>query len=458
MGDYGNEASRISDLIRQYKDTPLDDIGDVAEVEKQEDQSKRATDLTEYMDKYKTKMEEGGEEIGGAVAFEGAKKVYGKLKSIYGKYKDTQKELNSIRKKFKLRQDGEDAGTEGDTLPNPEGFSEDKMPTSSKPQKLEKPDQEEDPEALETIPEEEEPEEEEPEDKGKGRFEPDEEDPEALETIQEEPEDQVPDNFEGDGGDPSEAPPKGSEELQKQMTPPEDEDEEEEEEPLGFEADPQISAKASADIAEQSTRLDVASSADGSARLGQPDPSTRSSVPSEEPAESGFPSGAGTPERTLGEAAEEPEGYAPELFSGAKSSILDGLKERGSSIINKFQDAKNFVTKGASELGENVGADTGEAVATGLAETGEAVAAGVGEAVVGAVPVLGEIALVGVGLVKFGEAIYHLFHPKHEQAKAINSPMNIAMPTASQALTSKYAQALPSIDTAQDVSASVMSF
>ena len=444
MGDYGNEASRINDLIRQYKDTPLDDIGDVAEVEKQEDQSKRATDLTEYMDKYKTKMEEGGEEIGGVVAFEGATKVYGKLKSIYGKYKDTQKELNSIRKKFKLRQDGEDAGTEGETLPNPEGFSEDTMPTSSKPQKLEKPDEEEDPEALETIPEE-------PEDKGKGRFEPDEEDPEALETIPEEPEDQVPDNFEGGGGDPSEAPPQGSEELRKQMTPPEDEDEEEEEEPLGFEINPKISAKASADIAEQSTRLDVTSTADGAQRLGQPDPSTRSSVPSEEPASS-------APERTLGEVAEEPEGYAPELFSGAKSSILDGLKERGSSIINKFQDAKSFVTKGASELTENVGADTGEAVATGLAETGEAVAGGVAEAVVGAVPVLGEIALVGVGLVKFGEAIYHLFHPKHEQAKAINSPMNIAMPTASQALTSKYAQALPSIDTAQDVSASVMSF
>lgn len=111
-----------------------------------------------------------------------------------------------------------------------------------------------------------------PEDKGKGRFE---------EPDEEAPEDQVPDNFEGGGGDPSEAPPKGSEELRKQMTPPEDEDEEE---PLGFEASPELSAKASADIAEQSSKLDVTSTSDGAQRLGQPDPSTRSSVPSEEPA------------------------------------------------------------------------------------------------------------------------------------------------------------------------------
>lgn len=139
-------------------------------------------------------------------------------------------------------------------------------PTSSKPQKLEKPNQEEDPEALESIPEEE------PEDKGKGRF----EEPDDTEA----PEDQVPDNFEGGEGDPSEAPPKGSEELRKQMTPPEDE----EEEPLGFEADPQTLAKYNTDIAEQSSKLDITSTSDGAQRLGQPDPSTRSSVPSEEPA------------------------------------------------------------------------------------------------------------------------------------------------------------------------------
>ena len=404
MADYGNEASRINDLIRQYKDTPLDDIGDVAEVEKQEDQSKRATDLTEYMDKYKTKMEEGGEEIGGVVAFEGATKVYGKLKGIYGKYKDTQKELNSIRKKFKLRQDGEDAGTEGDTLPNPEGFSEDTMPTSSKPQKLEKPDEEEDPEALETIPEEEEPEEEEPE-------------------------------VAGAADDADAAAETGFKTAVGRETG----------ENVGDDLFPEGAGSSAATTAPATTAAAEPEEA------AEPPPTSAAAEPAEEPASS-------APERTLGEAAEEPEGYAPELFSGAKSSILDGLKERGSSIINKFQDAKSFVTKGASELGENVGADTGEAVATGLAETGEAVAAGVGEAVVGAVPVLGEIALVGVGLVKFGEAIYHLFHPKHEQAKAVNAPMNIAMPTASQALTSKYAQALPSIDTAQDVSASVMSF
>ena len=129
MADYGNETSRISDLIRQYRDEPLQDIGDVAEQEKSQDQSKRATDLSEYMDKYKTKMEEGGEEIGGGVLLEGGRKIYGRARTLYKKYKEAT-ENNQTKKEFRPRegQRSDPQAENEEPLENPEGFTEDTAP------------------------------------------------------------------------------------------------------------------------------------------------------------------------------------------------------------------------------------------------------------------------------------------------------------------------------------------
>ena len=525
MADYGNETSRISDLIRQYRDEPLQDIGDVAEQEKSQDQSKRATDLTEYMDKYKTKMEEGGEEIGGGVLLEGGRKIYGRARTLYKKYKEAT-ENNQTKKEFRPRK-GERSDPQADNeepLENPEGFSEDtaqdvgdvEKTTSEAPK-------------LETIGEEEEGEEE------TDPFDP-EVDAEPNQANLLSPQDQARANFDS-AKSRAETDTSGEESLGRQASDSNANFGKSGAEPKSVAEEPKLETigeegtltpeqqQASADdlfsqIENQSsfseqrmyeTRNDTqAPDVNPSEGVYDPKdfgeggkgtkPSSGDSGDAGASAEAdatdstrvfgeGTSSGrvVGNPtrnagadsEKAIGDDVPEPEGYAPELFSsggGAEAdsiasrvggSILDTFKSRGSGLIQKFQDAKNFITKGASELGgDGASAGTtagGEAIgetagAIGGEAIGGAVAGGVAEAVVGAVPVLGEIALVGVGLVKFGEAIYHLFHPKHDKAKVINAPQNVAMPTASQQLTTKYAQALPSIDTASDVSASVMSF
>ena len=451
MADYGNETSRISDLIRQYRDEPLQDIGDVAEEEKSQDQSKRATDLTEYMDKYKTKMEEGGEEIGGGVLLEGGRKIYGRARTLYKKYKEASRN-NQTKKEFKPKDEKSDPQAENEEpAENPEGFSEDTAQdvgdaerTFSEPTKFE------------PIQEEEEGEEE--------------TDPDPAEDFK----------FKANSGDAepttggSDALPKGFEEDEMPKMADDDfiptnkstlQDIPEEEEP----EEPNTSGEADGgEIGEDAT--------DSTRVFGEGTTSGRVvGNPSRDAGADADAGGGGGAD--IGGDVPEPEGYAPELFSGGGAeadsiasrvggSILDTFKSRGAGIFQKYQDAKNFIQRGASELGgdgASAGTAGGEAVgetagAIGGEAVGEAVAGGVAEAVVGAIPVLGEIALVGVGLVKFGEAIYHLFHPKHDKAKVINAPQNIAMPTASQQLTTKFAQALPSIDTASDVSASVMSF
>lgn len=525
MADYGNETSRISDLIRQYRDEPLQDIGDVAEEEKSQDQSKRATDLTEYMDKYKTKMEEGGEEIGGGVLLEGGRKIYGRARTLYKKYQEATRN-NQTKKEFKPKDKKSDPQAENDEpAENPEGFTEDTAQdvgdverTFSEPTKLEPIGEEEEGEE-ETDP-----------------FDPEVDDnPNQADLLS--PQEQARANFDS-AKNTAETDTSGEESLGRQASDSNANFGKSGAEPQSVAEEPQLETigeegaltpsqqQASADdlfseienrsaFSEQrmyETRNDTqapdvnpdegvydprdfgeggkrtqptSDDSGGDAGASAETDATDSTRVFGEGTSSGRvvgnptrDAGADT-EKAIGDDVPEPEGYAPELFgagggseadsiaSRVGGSILDTFKSRGAGIFQKYQDAKNFLQKGASELGgDGASAGTtagGEAVgetagAIGGEAVGEAVAGGVAEAVVGAIPVLGEIALVGVGLVKFGEAIYHLFHPKHDKAKVINAPQNVAMPTASQQLTTKYAQAMPSIDTASDVSASVMSF
>ena len=527
MADYGNETSRISDLIRQYRDEPLQDIGDVAEEEKSQDQSKRATDLSEYMDKYKTKMEEGGEEIGGGVLLEGGRKIYGRARTLYKKYKEATRN-NQTKKEFKPKDEKSDPQAENEEpLENPEGFSEDTAPPKvgdvAREPVAEEP-------KIETIGEEEEGEEE------TDPFDPEvDTDPNQADLLS--PQEQAKADFES-AKSTAETDTSGEESLGRQASDSSANFGKSGAEPKSVAEEPQLETigeeGALTEAEQQSSADDLFSQIENQSAFSEQrmyETRNDTQAPDVNPDEgvydardfgeggkrtqptsddSGGDAGAsaeadatdstqvfgegtssgrvvGNPnrdasadtEKAIGDDVPEPEGYAPELFgagggseadsiaSRVGGSILDTFKSRGAGIFQKYQDAKNFIQKGASELGGD-GASAGTtAGGEALGETagviggeavGGAVAGGVAEAVVGAIPVLGEIALVGVGLVKFGEAIYHLFHPKHDKAKVINSPQNVAMPTASQQLTSKYAQALPSIDTASDVSASVMSF
>jgi hypothetical protein len=536
MSDYADETSRISDLIRQYRDVPLEDFGDVVEEEKQQDQAKRATDLSEYMDKWKTTQEEGGEELGGVVAFEGAIKMKNKVKSIYDKYKEARKKVNEIRKRLG-RKDSEEEDEE-----DPDGFGgaeeEEETPEgfggAEEDEDIENEEEETAPENPEVdlprpttpivegqlidedtpIPE--------------GTIEipasqvqvdlPTDRPPAQLDTFSEDfssrasqlrarLNDLQTKLKEGTSKTPLEEQPVAEETPRLQLTPrdpeaPEVSGAEQFDDPLprirSF--DPSLeSISEETPIASVSgirrtigdPEFGVGESRTTITRLApqqfEPAPTritTRPIAESELP-EPSLPDviarpiqEGGTEIRSALTGTGEAEGYAPNLLEGIGSrasslirgigsNLLDTIKTRGQAVSQAVTDAKNFISRPASEVTQDiagrVGGETAGKLAGGLAEgvgadTGEAIAGGVGEAVLGSIPVLGEVGLIVTGLVKLGEGIYHLFHPKKEKAKAINTPQNIAMPVPQQQLTAKFAQALPSIDTANDVSASVMSF
>lgn len=500
MADYADETSRISDLIRQYRDVPLEDFGDVVEEEKSQEQSKRATDFSEYMEKWKNTKDLGGEELGGVVAFEGAVKMKNKIKGIYDKYKSVRKKVNEMRKRLGRR------NSEEEDEEDPEGFGEAEEDDDADFENEEEETAPENPEV--TIPRPETPEVE-------GQL--------VEEPVADQPPSEL-DNFtedftsrasalrarlndlqskleEGTSKTPLEEQPAPQETPRLQLTPRDPEASEVSGSEQFDDALPRIrsfdpsleSISENPQVASVNTMRRTLGDTEFGGGEGQTT-ITRMAPQQFEPAptrltrpmpEADLPDVTAEPIgsraggfRSLLADTGEAEGYAPNLLSGIGSrasslirgiggNLLDTIKSRGQAISQAVSDAKDFISRPASEITQDVasrvGGQTAGRLAGGLAEgvgaeTGEAIGAGVGEAVLGSIPVVGEIALVGMGLVKLGEGIYHLFHPKHEKAKVINAPQNIAMPTPSSQLTSKFAQALPSIDTANDVSASVMSF
>lgn len=525
MSDYADESSRISDLIRQYRDVPLEDFGDVVEEEKQQQQEKRATDLNEYMEKWKNTKDLGGEELGGVVAFEGAIKMKNKVKSIYDKYKEARKKVNEMRKRLGRR------NSEEEDEEDPEGFGGAEEEEDETPEGFGGAEEDEDMENEEEETAPENPEVQLPEPVSEATEGP------ISEAIEEPIADQPPaeldtvsEDFssrasqlraklndlqskleEGVSKTPLEEDPipvsEATETQRLQLTPRDPEASEvsgseqfDDALPRIRSFDPSLESIAeNPEVASVNTMRRTLGDTDFGGGEGQttitrlapqqfePAPTRISTQPI---AESELPEPSlpdviarpiqegGTELRSALTGTGEAEGYAPSLVEGIGSrasslirgiggNLLDTIKSRGQAVSQAVSDAKNFISRPASEVVQDVagrvGGETAGRLAGGLAEgvgadTGEAVSAGIGEAVVGSVPVIGEIALIGMGLVKLGEGIYHLFHPKKEKAKIVNAPTNIAVPTASSQLTSKFAQSLPSIDTANDVSASVMSF
>jgi len=171
---------------------------------------------------------------------------------------------------------------------------------------------------------------------------------------------------------------------------------------------------------------------------------------------------AGQAVKTGVQAAQEGASYASQLGQKAFTS----LAERGQSIKAGFQNVKDFINKTPSELedaGQTLAETAGKTVAKGAVEagvdTGVETGLATSDAILGAVPVVGEVALGITGLISVGEGLYHLFHHKSKAPAAPNLPSSglpASDPTAG--LTSKFASALPSIDSSAEVSASSMSF
>jgi len=116
MGDYANEASRISDQIRQYKEAPIDSIGDMAEEKTAGIQAKIQSRVAEYTDKWTHIKEMGDEELAGVAGIEVLKKGYKTAKGIYSKY---QAAKNGAKKP--VGEDGEGEEGSGEASAGGEG-------------------------------------------------------------------------------------------------------------------------------------------------------------------------------------------------------------------------------------------------------------------------------------------------------------------------------------------------
>ena len=150
------------------------------------------------------------------------------------------------------------------------------------------------------------------------------------------------------------------------------------------------------------------------------------------------------------EGLQEVGGEGSSLLERAGQKAFTSLAKRGQSIRQGFQSVKNFFSPsgGAGAEGAEVGTEAGAEAGGELAGLGTA------DAVIGSIPILGEIGLAISGFVAIGEGIYHLFHPD----KKPPAPKATAPVTAPQALTAKYAMALPSVDNAVDRSATSTAF
>jgi len=114
MSDYGDNVSRISDLIKQSQETPLESIDENESTLFSRAVGNAQKKATEYTDKWDTIKEKGDEELAGVLGIEIPLKGYKKAKSLYKKYKDAKKQLEDARKPKEEDEDEED----------PEGFGE----------------------------------------------------------------------------------------------------------------------------------------------------------------------------------------------------------------------------------------------------------------------------------------------------------------------------------------------
>lgn len=110
---YGDNVSRISDLIKQSQETPLESIDENESTLFSRAVGKAQKKATEYTDKWDTIKEKGDEELAGVLGIEIPLKGYKKAKSLYKKYKDAKEQLKKKQKP-----------EEGEEEEDPQGFGE----------------------------------------------------------------------------------------------------------------------------------------------------------------------------------------------------------------------------------------------------------------------------------------------------------------------------------------------
>tara|TARA_R110001599_G_scaffold766_4_gene3830 strand:+ start:190 stop:1227 length:1038 start_codon:yes stop_codon:yes gene_type:complete len=94
MGDYGSEADRINDMIRQHKEAYTSGLGDEANSLQTLATENWNSSSADYLSKYGHLAEGGGAEIAGAFGLKGIYKGGQNLKGLYDKYKTKASDSN----------------------------------------------------------------------------------------------------------------------------------------------------------------------------------------------------------------------------------------------------------------------------------------------------------------------------------------------------------------------------
>ena len=148
--------------------------------------------------------------------------------------------------------------------------------------------------------------------------------------------------------------------------------------------------------------------------------------------------------------ATDAQSSATDAASSYASGVSDTVESAAGTAETSFGGGVPEVASGLADAGVEAGAEAG-------AEAGGELAGGlIGEAVLGAIPVVGEAALIAGGAFALGDSLYHLF--KHKDTTPPVAPPPVASLMAPPQLTSKFADAIPSFDTAIDRSGASSAF
>lgn len=391
---YGSEIERINDLISQKKQTNSESLDQYLTESQQTNVDNWKQRADEYSAKWSSMTEGGSVELATALGLEG---LYTSVKKVKGLYQDVQKRKEAIKDKLNPKKKG---------VQDPDGFEEEEDDFQ---------DAEEEP----------------PETSFDER---------GATRITSQPEQQRDPDF-------------ANEEFETYDRDPEGDD-------------PDFFSQMRS--GEPPAPSQIITNPDGTTRLG-----TVAEEPSEiQPAPTRPPPARGTDPVELTDFT-QPQDLVQENISGVQTEVgnytskaqdfIDSVKSKGSNLLNKFKGTASELTATSEDLAKTsvkdvVGASTGELTETG-AELGVEVGMATTDAVVGAIPVIGEAALAVTGLVSIGEGLYHLFHHKATTPKPADLPsINLNSGNAGDALTKGYSNALPSLDSAAEMSASAISF
>tara|TARA_R110000824_G_scaffold353233_1_gene540367 strand:+ start:2814 stop:3869 length:1056 start_codon:yes stop_codon:yes gene_type:complete len=124
MSDYGDNISRISDLIKQSQDAPIESLDDVESTLFSRASAQAAGKAKEYTDKWDTIKEKGDEELAGVLGVEVISKGYKKVKGLYKKFQSGKKALDDLKKKGDGEEDDKDPDGLDEEDEKFEGFEE----------------------------------------------------------------------------------------------------------------------------------------------------------------------------------------------------------------------------------------------------------------------------------------------------------------------------------------------